>query len=744
MRRGRFWRVGSWALLATLPAWAEEGMRTQLEAEFVAPGTFIEADRIHGERGVGLEAEGNVILRRDERRVRADRIRYEEAQDRLSASGAVELEDAVVGARIAGPHVEYDLTERTGVFEAPRYFFAPANAPASHGEATRLEALEHNRFRLNQATWTTCQAPDPDWYLNAQSIELDFDRGIGQARWAQLRFMDTTLLALPWLDFPLRKERKSGWLVPSFGASTRSGLTLATPYYFNLAPNYDATLTPRLYSRRGLQLGMEYRYLTPSYRGELYGEVLPNDQVRGSTRALGVLRHQQDLGDGWSTAWDLNAVSDRDYFRDLSHQVSLASTVHLLRQGVVRYQAPGWGSSLLLQEYQTLARDTATPYRRLPEWRGWLVPRPFAGGTLTLEATASAFRHPWAGRERLPGFYWQDGERLVLAPTWRRRWSGSWWYVEPQLIAHTSHYALEAPVVAGGRTEITRFVPIAALDVGLAFDRDWNALGRDWVQTLEPRLYLRSAPYRNQSDVPLFDTDRYGFGFAQVFLPNPFAGEDRIADGTSVTLGVTSRLLDAVSGQERIRGSLAQRFFQDLPKVALPNEAPSDRRKSDLLAELVWRPTSRWQAKGFWQYDPDVGKNRRFNALVSFQPQAAKVASLEYRYTRDRFEDVAFSAQWPLAPRWYGVGRIARSLEEDRWTEFLAGAEYNAGCWGLRVVLHRYALEGKRSNTAFFVQLDLLGLGGLGSDPSSLLRRSVPGYGRIGPTGPERGFETGW
>jgi len=711
-------------------------------------GTVIEADRIEGKRGDRLTAEGEVRVVRGQQSIRADWLLFDEPANEVSAEGGVVLRDDQAGAEVSGPAAHYNLTTHEGVFFAPRYTFTPGpgqpKATPAHGQAAELFFEGENRYRIRQGTWTTCPAPQPDWHLSAKELVLDRNQQVGTATDVRLRFGDTTLLPLPWLEFPLTKERRSGWLVPSFGLSSRTGLLVATPYYFNLAPNYDLTLTPRLYSRRGVQLASQFRYLTPTDKGVVEAEVLPNDQEANRNRGLLIVRHDGLLADRLAVHIDYNVVGDRRYFKDLSNHLHLASVVHLLRQGALTYHGEGWGSQLMVQQYQTLDRATATPYRMLPQWRLWANPYPLAGGTLSLDGQVTAFRHPAAGATHVGTLRFVDGTRWIATPQWRLPIRHEWWFVEPRVMMHLSHYALDQPALVGGRTDVSRLVPIVALDAGIELEREWTLLNSQWLQTLEPRLFYRYAPYRYQDDLPLFDTDRFGFGFAQLFTMNPYTGHDRIADGHSLTAALTSRLIDPISGRERIRLSLGQRFYADDPKVVLPGEPVWRNQRTDLLAEVVWQPFDRWRAKGFWQYDPEEGVNRRFNAAVRYQAGEAKVVGFDYRRTRDLLEEVALSGQWPLASRWYGVSRVARSLKDDRWTELLGGLEYNGGCWVGRVVLHRYRLGTETTNTALFFQLELNGLGSLGSDPGSLLRRAVPGYGRITSTGPERALETGW
>ncbi|MCX7945971.1 MAG: LPS-assembly protein LptD [Hydrogenophilus sp.] len=752
--RGKGWWVGV-ALLGT-PLWAAEPPEpTTVEREgiavpFLPAGTTVEAQRIEGQYGRFVQAEGGVVVRRGAQRLHADRLQYDEITDRVTASGGVVWVDEEVGVRVAGTEGVLNLTTYEGSFERPQYAFTPSNhsrqATPAQGEAARFVFLGRDRYRVEEGSWTSCQAPDPAWVLTARELIFDRASDTGEAHNARLLFWDSTLIALPWIEFPLSKERRSGWLTPSFGVSSRGGVQVAVPYYFNLAPHYDATVTTRFFSKRGVQLGGEFRYWTESSRGEISGEVLPNDWTIGRDRALAMVRHHWQGDNGGWMGIDFQAVSDRDYFRDLSNHVAAASTVHLLQQGTVGWSGvEGWGTQWLVQSYQTLDRSVETPYRRLPEWRVWHTPYEIGFGQVGIMGTVTAFRHPRAGAPLGVGdLVLAEGVRGVVIPEWRWPLRSSWWFLEPRVLVHSSYYALDQPAQAGGRSEVVRVVPIASLDGGLFLEREGLFLGRPWVQTLEPRLFFRIAPYRFQEDLPLFDTDRFGFGFAQLFLPNPYTGADRVADGASVTAAVTSRWLEPTTGSERVRVSVGQRFYFRDPRVLLPGEAPWSNRRTDLLAEAVWQPQRRWRFQGFWQYDPEKGINRRFNGAVRYEAGPARVVGADYRYTRDLVEDVAFSGQWPLGSRWVGVGRLARSVAEGRWTEVVAGTEYDGGCWVGRMVLHRYALPEGRSNTALFVQLELNGLGSLGSDPLSLLRRSVPGYGRVRPGSSSTFWEGGW
>lgn len=712
-----------------------------VEVPLLPQGTIVEADEIRGERGVAVEAMGNAIIIRDDLHIRGDRLRFDELTDEASGEGRVVIQDTAKGFQVEGPRGRLYVTAKEGEIEQPVYRYDPPEhvkdqSRAGHGQGEKLFFEGENQYRLLGGTWTSCPAPDPAWYVKADELKLDYDRNQAQARNMSLVLHGVPILASPYAEFPLSKERKSGFLTPTAGMSTQSGFDVAVPYYFNLAPNYDATLTTRLMAKRGVQLGGEYRYLTPSYQGQLRGEFLPSDREADRNRALGSLQHQQSISPSWSYSLDLNAVSDKNYFRDLSSRIELSSISHLVRQGQLNYYNPaGWGGSLLMQEYQTVDRDVTEPYRRLPQLTLWHDPLNLPGGLqLDLGGHYTEFRHDQAGSPGLYGMNWVDGSRFVLAPSLSLPIYRSWWHFEPRVQWHYSRYDLDQAAIEQGRTQITRSIPITSLDMGLAFEREAAFFGRDWLQTLEPRLFYVKTPYRRQSDIPLFDSSRFGYGFAQIFYPNRYVGDDRISDADQITFAVTSRLLESETGWERLRVTLGQRYYFETPRVLMPYESPILDRRTDVLGEADVHLTRQMQFKTFWQYNPNENQTQRLNTGVRYQPGFARVLNLDYRYTRDLLEDVGIGVQWPLAKRWVGVARMSRSLLEERLTEAIVGLEYDGGCWVLRTAFHRYALSADDENTAFFVQLELNGLGSLGSSPETLLRRSVPGYGKIQPT----------
>lgn len=710
--------------------------------------TTVRAQNIRGLRSVEVIAEGQAEIVRDDLKLTADRLSYNELTDEINVEGNVRLQngdDVITSER--GRLVVF---EQTGEFVAPEYAFALKSVSKEtgvertiigRGSASMVRFEGENQYVVENATWTTCKPESSDWYIKAGSIDLDYDSQVGVAKSSSLVFKGVPLLYWPSMSFPLGDQRKSGFLIPTIAASEKTGFDLAVPYYWNIAPNYDATLVPRLMTKRGLQLGAEVRYLGENYEGQSRLEWLANDKITGEARGLASIQHRHQLTNRLRASLNFNGVTDDEYFEDLSSTLQVSSRRNLLREGRLDYSGSWWNASALVQSYQTLRDDIDAPYKRLPQLTLNARKVDLPGGfEFAFESEYVDFQH------RDDAF--NQGKRTSAYPQIALNIRRPGWYIKPKIGAHYTRYDLDTPYTLNpGRTAITRSLPIFSLDAGMYFDRESSLFGRDTLQTLEPRIYYVRIPYRDQDDIPLFDTSRYDFGFAQIFSENRYSGIDRIGDANQITAALTTRFIESNTGIERMRATVAQRFYREDRRVGIGTEVLDDTR-TDLLATFSGRISRSLSLDLATQYSPQTQNTQRTNVRLRFQPDHLKVLNVGYRYRRgdglttDDLRDVDLSGQWPLGGRWYGVGRVTRSLEEKRTTEALLGLEYvsRCGCWAMRTAVHRFAINPNDVNTALFFQLELTGLGGIGSNPSSLIRRSVPGYGVINEPVSDRYF----
>lgn len=723
------------------------------------PGTTaVSALRIHGSRSIELVADGEAELQRDDLVLTADKVTYREPTDEAIAEGNVLLRQGE--DTIAGPRATLVVGAHTGQFESPRYTLSRERDPrvagdalrsvSGSGEADLLRLEGENQFRLENATWTTCQATDPDWYIKARELELDYDREVGTARGSSIVFKDVPIFWMPWAEFPLTAQRQSGLLPPTFGTSNKTGLDFTQPYYWNIAPNYDATLAPRFMSRRGLQLGGEFRYLGEDYRGTSRVEWMAKDKATGEERRLGSVQHQHRIAPNLYGSLDLNAVSDDGYFEDLSSRIGVASRVNLLREGRLLYTGGWWNASALAQSYQTLNPDPDTrnisPYRRLPQLQLSALRPDLPGGlAAALKTEYVRFEHPDADTDK------DEAARAVAYPQLSLPLEGAAWFLTPKAGVHHTRYDVErSPLNAAARDSISRTVPILSVDSGLFFERETRIFDGDYLQTLEPRLYYLRIPSRRQDDIPLFDTSRLDVGFTQLFAENRYSGSDRIGDANDLTATLTTRFIEAGTGIERLRALIGQRYYFSDQEVYLfdRDELRPAGNGAELLGGLGGRISRTLSLDSYVQYNTDSRETERFNASLRYQPGFAKALNLSYRYAPNLriaenivgLEDVDVSGQWPIGRGWYGVGRLTHSLEESRLTEAIGGLEYDGGCWAFRVAIHRFAIDENDVTKAVFIQLELNDLASIGSNPVGLITRSVPGYGKINDSSSDRVF----
>lgn len=688
---------------------------------------FLSGERIQSLSKSVIEVSGKVEARKAGQNFFADTLRYDHSLEAIEAEGNIRLEQA--NLIVTGDTLKLQLDSHTGLLTDPRYRILPNESRrfAARGQADKLEFLGENKFAARNATYTTCAVDNDDWQLKVADLDIDQDKQVGTARNVLLEFKDMPLLYTPWADFPLNDARKSGFLAPTLGVTGKSGLDVVLPYYFNLAPNYDATLYPRVLATRGLQLGGEFRYLMPSYQGSAALEYLHKDQADERTRWLTALNHKQDITPNLQGLIDFQRVSDNEYFRDLSNQISVTSLSILPQDGLLSYDGDWWRAGLRVQQLQVLQDPNKpilqTPYYRLPQFT-------LAGSRdlsrhlqIGIEGEYSAFHHPNPN----PLTQVKGGDRFTVYPSLKLPYSTSAFFITPKIGYHYTHYSIDRPL-AGMPADQSRSLPIASLDSGLVFERDFNFRDSRYHQTLEPRAYYVYAPYRNQRNLPIFDTAPLDLSFAQIFTENLFIGGDRINDANQLTLALTSRFIEDSSELERLKLALGQRYYFSSQLVTMPGTPPRDSNSTDLLALISGQISKAWSVDAGWQFDTDLGQTIKTTLSTSYRPAPGQAASIGYRFLDGSVEQIDTAMQWPITRRLYGLMRANYSIRDNNLVEGLAGLEYNGGCWVLRSVVQRIATAENDVSNAFFLQLELNGMGRLGASPMSALKQSIPGY----------------
>ncbi len=723
------------------------------------PAMVITAGKLTAQTDQDAQAEDGVELRYGELLLNADKLSYRVVEDLARAEGNVRIQHN--GNLFTGPLLQMYVNRFEGEFLTPSFFLATTGGA---GKAQVVRFHDSNRFSATQASYSSCpvvEDQEPAWQITAKQLRLDMAGNEGQADGAVLRFLGVPLLAAPALSFPLSSARKSGWLPPNIFLDNRSGLELGVPYYWNIAPNRDATVAPFAMTKRGVGVDAEFRYLEPGHAGRINVDLLPGDRVYGSSRWSLKLENDGTLGD-WRYRLKSERVSDDDYWKDLSRRVE-SQTPRLLANdfSLQRHRELSWGvidSYARVQRWQTLQGSDAlsrfdSPYQRSPQL-GVRV------STAADEAVLDSFR-PWGRKARLEGGLEleynrfdlpgsalagqaQGGQRMhalghVAAPV-----GGEAWWLIPRVSVNAAAYDLDQPL-ADGRRRMSRLIPTLSVDHGWVFERDTKLFGRAMRQSLEPRLLYVNTPYRDQLSLPNFDSAPKDFNFDSIYTDNQFSGVDRVSDMHALSFGATSRWISASQGEEILRVGAVQRFlFRD--QRITPDGQPVTQRFSDLLLAAAARLDERWWADSTLEFNPETNRYVRSVVRVRFSPGPFKTLSVAYRLARAQSEQVELAWQWPLYGQpvtqrgansqscggtWYSAGRVQYSLRDKRLTDSVAGFEYDAGCWLLRFGVERLSTDRAETNTRLMLQLELVGLSQLGSNALKVLKDNVPGYRRL-------------
>jgi LPS-assembly protein len=713
---------------------------------------FLSASEVRGRPDLEVSGQGNVEFYQGGLFVRADRLHYDITQDLVRATGQVRLERD--GDLFTGPELELRVNQFEGFFLNPTYRFAATQAG---GQAKRVDFINDQRLVATGATYSSCPpdgSQDPPWLLSADRVRLNMDQNEGIAEGAVLRFFGVPILAGPVLSFPVSDERKSGWLPPNYTFDTRSGVQLGVPYYWNIAPQRDATFTPTIVSRRGFGLESEFRYLEPKYAGTLRLNLLPGDRItRGNRFGLNI-GHESDALETTQYGLKLLRVSDDAYWKDFPRNLGSPTPRLLLSQAQLSTPFGNWTAYARAMKWQVLQGTDPlakfeTPYERAPQV-GLRTLQSVAGGLdLAMEVEVNRFVNPTGTLDANR----VTGTRAHSVASLSRSWQTPGWTLTPRLSVNAASYDLDQTMAAGpwaGKRSATRAIPTISLDSQWVFERDASLLGRSLRQTLEPRVVYARTPYKDQSGLPVFDTALKDFNLNAVYAENLYSGVDRVSDANQATVGVTTRWLDPSSGAEVLRLGLAQRYLFATQRITAEG-VPSTRRLSDIYFEGATGLIPAVTLVSTVQYNPETSRAVNYANTAIYAPAPFKVLSLRYTGVRNATEQISVGGQWPLygpatgnadsAPlirrsptggsctgTVYAVGNVNYNRRDSRVTDSLVGLEYDAGCWIGRLVVERLSTGLSEANTRIYLQLELVGLSRLGTNPLQRLKDNVVGY----------------
>ena len=723
--------------------------------------------------------QGDVLLRQGRLQARADQASFDQANAQAVLEGNVRLRDQ--GVLVLGDSASMRIDNGETRIDGVEYVVHDARA---RGTAETLRRRDDAVIVISDGSYTTCEPGENTWSLHGKDIELDRETGWGEAKHVTLRVKDVPVFYTPYMYFPIDDRRQTGLLTPSFSYSSDNGTEIETPYYINIAPNYDATLYPRYLSERGLQMEGDFRYLHDDDEGTLTAAFL-NDSKYGENRWLYGWQHEGGLKSRWSTEVDYTDISDPYYFQDLDTALEARSGTYVNQRAGITYRGDGWRFQAAVHGYELATITSVTPYERLPQLRldgaDWLgdtglrfgynaeyayFDRNLSNGFLTGKDGIqfdSAGQPILTADENLVGLQRATGHRVVVSPSISYPWRNSWAFVTPKVRTQSTYYDLNFDSradgfdYAGANNNPSSTIPVASLDTGLYFDRATSWFGRNLRQTLEPRAFYLYAADEDQDDQPLFDTNQNTFSYSSLFRDNRFSGNDRVADANQLSLGLTSRALEA-NGTERARASFGQVFyFRDRNVQLLDTDGVArDAEKSSssaYAAEAMYQVSDAWRLNADVIWDPDDSTSDAGSVFAHYQPEPRKVLNMGYRYRNNintynaltgtfqrdpdsRIDQSDLSFMWPLNPQWSLIGRWQHDFAEDRTLEAFGGLEYDSCCWKLRVV-NRYWVDYNEfesvatddANRGIFLQIVLKGLGSVsGNEVESLLDDGIPGY----------------
>ncbi|PID46432.1 MAG: LPS biosynthesis protein [Proteobacteria bacterium] len=671
---------------------------------------YLEADGgVIRRKGIS-ELEGAVIIQRNHHTLNADKAQYDSRNTQVKASGNVILSSA--DTHFKSDRIDYNLTKHQGTIHNASY---QVNGSDTHGKSQLIQQKNADKLTLHNATYTTCPAPDPSWHIASRRLTLDNNTQTGHAEHVTFRAGDIPLFYLPWFSFSLNNQRKSGFLSPKVGMSDQSGYEITLPYYFNIAPNYDATVSLTRLSKRGWEINSQFRFMNKQGQGIVDYRALPDDgKYNDKWRDYFNVGYEHRLSQNSKITFNAEGVSDDDYFNDLGNSLVSTTTSALERQIRFTKNSENWAFSLSALDYQVLDADYQ-PYAKLPEAKfSYQSPHKYNQTNVSLAAEATYFESSAD----------PTGLRIDVGLKASRRFGNDAWYVKPGAEYRLTQYNLENNQ---GDNTLSRAVPTFTLDSRLFFER---TLKNGFTQTLEPRLFYAYTPYKDQSDYPVFDTAEIDFSTAnQLFSSNRFTGKDRIGDTNQLTLALTSRIQNPKSGHELLELNAGQVFYFEDRDVTLPGKSALTGKNSEIVLGLSSHLNDQIHFSTTWLWDPDKNDWSSKEARINYQDEKQRTLNLSYQHLDGEVSEVDSSFSLPFNQRWSMVGRVDYDLFNDRSLELLAGFEYRDCCWGSRLVARRYLTSDNTTyDDALYFELELKGLGRIGNSARSILQEKTYGY----------------
>ncbi len=727
--------------------------------------TLADANKVTWIDKTHARLEDNVQMQKLDALLKTDFLTYDTETTDYTATGHVRYQDS--GMLMSADKARGTTTPSVTYLDNVRYQMLDQRG---NGVAKTVNQTDPDHSKMSFGTFSTCDPSERQWEMRSNDLEIDKLKNEGYGHGVTLAYEGVPFMWLPYMSFPLDEERHSGFLMPVFGYSSRRGFKFGIPYYFNLAPNYDLTLKPIEYSKRGPILDTEFRYLSDWDRLMLDVGYMPKDDLTDETsRGYVRLQNWTSFTSNWGAAVDVHRVSDDRYLRDYGDSFQSTAISLLPSSAYINGNGSWWNTSIGGDDWQVSDPSMEAncggasprtcpypsvykPYTRLPRVAFNVITQHVGGFEFGMESEYINFQRGYS----------LTGRRLDLYPHISYPIETLGFFFRPTVGYRVTKYDLSDlrfnnnPLITS--TSPSRNLPIASIDSGLFFERDAKLFGNSFIQTLEPRLFYLYVPYRNQDKLPNFDTSLPSLDLPSLFRTNAYTGGDRQSDANQATIALTSRLIDADSGDQFVSGSIGQIRYFTTPRVSLPYfGTPQSGTAKDLFGELQVNINKRWSLTWDLQWntspapiaDPNnpgrfvsSGKHTDLNS-ISLQHRFGTdgVVNVSYRYRRGYLEQYDATALIPLNLRWSIVGRYYYSVKDQRMLESFAGVQYDSCCVAMRVVARRwltgvtnlgsngdfFSVNVKPETTAFF-EVEFKGLGASGARTENFLRHAILGY----------------
>ncbi len=740
-----------WLVFFLLPqlSSAEDLVSEKQSSEIIQESIEIEGDSLETLLDRKMKAKGNAILKKGNKTIKAEVIEYDQISEKLITQGNTSIDLEKIS--LSGTKLNYRLSDQTGKMEDVTFNIKSDKKEETivqkgiqvtkryydfRGDAKAIFFEGENKTKLESSRLTTCEVDSNDWYIKSKNMEIDTKKDQVKASHASLDFKGVPIFYMPSTSFSLNKNRQSGFLSSTFGTTSKSGFEFRVPYYFNISPDMDATLTARYLGKRGPLADGEFRYLTENYSGINQLQYMNHDQSSGQdNRYFLKLNHQHQFGRGWSGSYDLQKVSDNTYFSDLATMIQVTSVVNLPQRVNLNYSGDIWKLNLLTEKYQTLTNASNSPYQRLPQVN-LSGKKDYDNFILDLKSQWTLFERDDKFASTFTDAQKITGSRFTMTPAITIPLTSEYGYIKPKVSANIRSYNLNNS--PDNNKDIV--TPIFSLDSGVYLDRNINFLNQNYTNTLEPRLFYVYIPYKDQSVLPNFDSGLADLNMQTLFYENQYNGQDRINDANQLTASLTSKFLDK-NGKERLSAIIAQRYYFEDRRVIGNDLTEAQKANSDIFMGASAKLPNSLNLDAMFQFDPTSNSLLRSTLGSRYNPEPGKMLNVSYRLIDniiDNNQDLeVFNAagQWPLGNRFYSIGRYNYDLKSSQTIEVLAGLEYDGGCWVARSIFDRISLPtSPNPNYAFFIQLELNGIGSIGSDANKLnnfLYRNVPGLRNV-------------